>query len=79
MGTKWLNWGMQNRAAIRARAFPLEHPSGDDLSTCTTPAERLELVENLTREAWALSKRELPTYARAQIPVVVLHRISARK
>ncbi len=62
---------MQKRAAIRARAFPLGHAQADDLSAYTTPAERLELLEDLTREMWALSKRELPTYTRGQIPIVV--------
>lgn len=65
---------MQPRSAIRARAFPLDHASADDLSDCTSPAERLELVGDLTREAWALAKREIPTYARNKIPVVILTR-----
>lgn len=70
---------MQNRAAIRARAFPLNHASTDDLSDCTSPAERLELVGDLTREAWALAKLEMPTYARGQIPVVIRYRNPAKE
>jgi hypothetical protein len=61
---------MQNRASIRARLVRLEDSREDDLSDCTTPAERLALVAVLTREAWALSKRELPDYSRGQVPVV---------
>ncbi len=61
---------MQNRAWIRARLVKLEDSPEDDLSDRTTPAERLALVADLTREAWALAKRELPGYSRGQVPVV---------
>ncbi len=61
---------MQNRASIRARIVRLADSPGDDLSDCTTAAERLALVADLTREAWALSGREMPGYSRAQVPVV---------
>jgi len=58
---------------MRARLFPLGSKTDDDLSSCTTPADRLSLVADLSREAWALSKREMPAYARSELPVTVIH------
>lgn len=37
----------------------------------TTPAQRVALVWTLTQEAWALSGRPIPKYARHEMPVVV--------
>jgi hypothetical protein len=62
-----------NRAAIRARVFPLGERKVNDLSADTTPAERLALLADLTRETWALSNREIPVYARSEMPVTVIH------
>lgn len=67
-----LNWGMLNRSAIRARVVPLATRANDDLSDCTTAAERLGLVADLTREMWAFSKREVPAYTRSELPVVLV-------
>ena len=64
------------RAAARAgwalSRYALDEQPGDDLSASTTAAERIEMVEELTREAWSLAGRELLTYARSQTPVRVL-------
>lgn len=65
---------MLNRADMRARLFPLTRHADDDLSASTTAAERLLLVADLTREAWALSKREMPDYPRSELPVRVIRR-----
>ena len=40
-----------------------------DLSAFTTPEQRVAMVWELTRGAWALSGRPMPTYARAEMPV----------
>jgi hypothetical protein len=37
----------------------------------STPGERLEMVEPLSLEAFALAGLSLPTYARAETPVVI--------
>lgn len=49
----------------------LRDASDSGLIGPTTPAERLALVETLTREAWVLAGREVPTYARHEAPVHV--------
>lgn len=65
---------MLNRAALRAHVFPLAGEPRDDLSACTTAAQRLALVAVLTREMWALTGQGIPTYTRAEIPVAVVRR-----
>ncbi len=62
---------MQNRAALRARVFPLAREPRDDLIGHTSAAQRLALVADLTREMWALAGLKIPDYARAEMPVVV--------
>ncbi len=70
---------MLKRAAIRARLFPLAGRAEDDLSACTTAAERVALVAVLTREAWALSKRVIPDYQRSELPITVIRRRSGEE
>ena len=56
------------RAALRRQtwAFHLgESPAGP---AAATPAERLAAVWELTCDAWALSGRPMPEYARAEMP-----------
>jgi hypothetical protein len=66
----------RRRAAAR-RDWPVsihrlgQEPS-DDLSATTTAEERLAMVWPLTLEAWRLAGRELPSYARAEMPVRVI-------
>ena len=68
--------GQARRAAGRSRwpvrKYGLHAQPGDDLSQTTTPAERIAMVELLTREAWALTGKALPVYSRAHSPVRVL-------
>jgi hypothetical protein len=47
---------------------PDDHPEIASL----TPDQRLELVEQLTREAWALTGRPFPMHARGAAPVRLL-------
>lgn len=58
------------RGPMYVRRFRLgEEPLEVDLGMPTTVEERLALVWTLTREAWALGQREVPTYARAEAPI----------
>jgi len=54
------------------RAFPLGADPGEDLSATTTAEERLAMMWPLALEAWALTGRPLPDYARSSMPVRVL-------
>jgi hypothetical protein len=47
-------------------------PEAADLSGLTTPEQRVALVWELTRGAWALSGQTFPTYSRAEMPGRVL-------
>ncbi len=57
------------QSSIRIRG--LRDASDPGLSGSTTPAERLALVETLTREAWALARGDRPAYARHDAPISV--------
>jgi hypothetical protein len=57
------------RGAWPVRRFELGQEPGDDLSSITTPEQRLEMVWALTLEAWALAGWPLPAYERSQAPV----------
>lgn len=54
----------RRRANLRRTRLELDEPDPNP----TRGAEALSLVTNLTRESWALAGRELPTYARHEIP-----------
>jgi len=58
-----------DRTAVRI--FRLGEEPPDDLSECTTPEERLDILRELTERAWLLSGRAFPTYSRREIPVRV--------
>lgn len=53
------------------RIFRLGEEPGDDLSNCTTAAERLAMVEELSVRAWALTGRPRPSLARHALPILV--------
>jgi hypothetical protein len=53
---------------IRRLGDPDDHPEIASL----TPDQRLELVEQLTSEAWALTGRPFPIHARGAAPVLLL-------
>jgi hypothetical protein len=48
------------------------------LSDTTTPSERLAMVWDLSREAWALTGLPVPTYERHQIPITMVALSSRR-
>ncbi|HXT50578.1 MAG TPA: hypothetical protein VN811_06020 [Thermoanaerobaculia bacterium] len=64
--------GRRRRAEARAswpvRGYQLGSEPGDDLSSTTTPEQRLAMMWELALQAWQLAGHELPTYARHEIP-----------
>ena len=61
----------KRREEMTVRVVPLLDTVDSGLSGILSVAERVELVETLTREAWAISGKPLPTYSRADCPVRV--------
>lgn len=51
--------------------YRLGEEPGDDLSASTTVAERIAMVWELTVRAWALARRPMPGFTRAEMPIVV--------
>jgi hypothetical protein len=66
------------RAAARRswpiRVYNLGEEPDEDLSATTTAAERVEMVWQLTLDAWASSGRPIPDYPREKMPVRIIHR-----
>ncbi len=60
---------MTSREAWPVRRFRLGEELRDDLSLTTTVEERLEMVETLSVEAWTLTGKPFPSYARHEMPV----------
>ncbi len=62
----------RRRAAARAQwtvtATTLDSEAGDDLSATTTMQQRLDMVWQLTLDAWASSGKPVPTYLRHETP-----------
>ena len=54
------------------RKFALGDEPGDNLSSTTTPAERLQMMWPLAQEAWSIAGWSLPEYSRSETPVKVL-------
>jgi hypothetical protein len=59
----------ERRRSWPVRKYRLGSEPSDDLSTVTTAQERLEMMWPLALEAWSLSGRPLPDYARVEAPV----------
>ena len=68
----------QERAEAR-RSWPVrvhklgEEPS-DDISDCTTVEQRLAMVWELTKQAWELGGKPMPSYSRAELPIRMIKR-----
>jgi hypothetical protein len=64
------------RAAARKgwpiRVYRLGEEPPDDLRATTTAAERVEMVWQVTLDAWALAGRTIPDYPRSEAPVRVI-------
>lgn len=63
------------RAATRRdwpiRAYRLGDEPDEDLSATTSAAERLGMMWQLARDAWAMAGREIPSYPRSEMPIRV--------
>ena len=62
----------EQRRAARA-TWPISRhrlgeEAGDDLSTVTTPVERVAMMWTLALSAWQVAGRPLPTYDRRALP-----------
>lgn len=64
------------RAAARKtwpiRVYRLGEEPPDDLLATTTAAERVEMVWQITLDAWELAGRKIPDYPRSEAPVRVI-------
>lgn len=61
-----------SHGAWSAGVYRLGEEPSEDLSAVTTAEQRLGLVWELTARMWTLTGRPLPSYARSEIPVVVV-------
>lgn len=64
------------RAAARrswpVRIYRLAEQPSNDLTSTTTPLQRLEMMWPLALEAWSLSGRPMPEYDRRSSPVRIV-------
>jgi hypothetical protein len=58
-----------DRAQMTVRIVPLSSPEAGDSRMGGTLEQRLAAVVELTKEAWRLAGRSLPTYSRATMPI----------
>lgn len=56
------------RRNMTYRVVPLRSAEASDVALGTTGAQRLAMVFELSRMAWAAGGRMLPAYTRAEIP-----------
>ena len=67
------------RRSLSIRVFRLGAEPSDDLSDNTTPQQRLAMMWPLALDAWSLSGRPLPRYARDRMPLHVIRVPSPRR
>ena len=60
---------VEARRAWPVRVYRLGEEPGDDQSHLSTATERLAMMWDLARDAWALSGQPLPDYPRHETPV----------
>lgn len=56
------------RRAWPVRIYRLGEEPGEDLSSVTTPEERIAMVWELSARMWELTGRPLPSYTRGAMP-----------
>lgn len=56
---------------MTVRIVPLHGAEASDSRVGGTVAERLALVTSLSERLWTLTRRPLPVYTRATMPIVV--------
>jgi hypothetical protein len=59
----------KDRSGMTARIVPLQSDEAGDGRVGGTASDRLQLVAELSRRAWALTKRPIPAYTRRTMPV----------
>ncbi len=59
----------ERRSAWPVRRYVLGQEPGNDLSAWTTAEERIAMMWPLALEAWTLTGRPWPRYARTEAPV----------
>jgi hypothetical protein len=59
----------KNRASMSTRVVRLTESGSHDLGLNMAAAERVALIEQLSVEGWVLTRREMPSYDRANMPV----------
>ena len=68
---------VEERRAARAdwpvRKFRLGEEPVEDFSTCTA-GERMMMVEQLSRDAWASAGLPMPRYSRREMPVRIIRK-----
>lgn len=68
---------VEERRAARAdwpvRKFRLGEEPVDDFSACTA-GERMMMVEQMSRDAWASAGRAMPRYSRREMPVRIIRK-----
>jgi hypothetical protein len=60
-----------DRSKMTVRVVPRGSAESGEARVEGTVAERLELVARLSEDSWARTRRSLPTYTRATMPVVI--------
>jgi hypothetical protein len=63
---------IKRAARIWGRVVPLGAEPEGDLLAHSTVAERLALVEEITRETWALAKKPMPRFNRHDAPIRII-------
>ena len=57
------------RRDVTVRMVPLRSPEASEARVGGSVAERIALVATLSEQSWASTRRPLPTYTRATMPV----------
>jgi len=62
----------RDRKNVQVRIVPLRSVEAGESRVAGSVAERVALVADLSRQAWALTGRPIPTYTRKTMPVRVV-------
>jgi hypothetical protein len=65
---------MRNQRITHAAMYPLGSEPREDLSSTTTPQERIAMMWPLAVEAWTIAGWPIPEYARVDTPIAVRRR-----
>jgi len=60
------------RRSLPIRIYSLGQEPSDDLSSVTTPEQRIAMMWPLTIQAWTLARRPFPEYSRDATPLRVI-------